>query len=72
MEFGSTPLPGQALSMQVITPDFLVIGLDNGALHGWTLSTNSFATIEAHQNGAILTVKKHDDYILSGDRNGFV
>lgn len=57
--------------MQLINPDFLVIALDNGAYYGWTLSKNSFDQIEAHKNGSILTLKKHGDFLISGDRNGF-
>ena len=44
--------------MQFINPNFLVIGLENGAIYGWTLSTNSLDKIEAHKTG-IMTLKKH-------------
>eukprot|EP00347_Sterkiella_histriomuscorum_P008066 403346504 len=67
-----TPLAGPALSMQLVNPDFLVIGLDNGCYTGWTLSANKQDQIEAHKSGAVTTLHKYQDFILSGDRSGNV
>ena len=58
--------------MQLVSPDFLVAGLDNGCYLGWNLTTNRPDVIEAHKNGGIMTLRKYNDFILSGDRNGFI
>jgi hypothetical protein len=56
--------------MKLLNPDFLAIGLDNGRLFGWTLSTNTFDNIEAHPGSAIMCIKTHGDFLLTGDRSG--
>lgn len=58
--------------MAAVSPDFLVIGLDNGSIAGWTLSSNNLAYIPAHTQGAIITMKKHNDFLISGDRTGHI
>ena len=44
----SNPLPAKALSLQLMNPTFLIIGLENGSYHGWNLASNSFDSIIAH------------------------
>lgn len=58
--------------MQMANPNFLVIGLDSGSFIGWNLLENSLPQIEAHKKGGIITMKKFGDYLISGDRSGFV
>ena len=58
--------------MKLINPDFLAIGLDNGIIFGWSLSTNSFDRIEAHQGGAIMVIKMHGNFLITGDRIGII
>lgn len=58
--------------MKLLNPDFLVIGLDNGIITGWNLSSNSFNNIEAHQGGAIMVIKMHGNYLITADRKGII
>jgi hypothetical protein len=57
--------------MKFVKPDFLIIGLENGAYHGWTLTNNSFQSIETHKAG-ITSLHLRDDFFASGDRAGIV
>lgn len=56
--------------MKILNPDLLAIGLDSGVLFGWTLSTNSFDKVEAHQASPIMSIKTHGTFLLTGDRKG--
>ena len=49
------PLPGKATSMQLATPTFLLVGLENGNLAGWDLVANKIDNLAAHSgtNSAI-------------------
>ncbi|CDW76594.1 UNKNOWN [Stylonychia lemnae] len=71
-EIAQTPLPGKPLQMQLVSQDFLVVGLDNGCYTGWNLLTNGLDKIEAHKNGRVMTLKKFNDFLLSGDSSGFI
>lgn len=67
----SNPLPGKALSLQMLNPTFLIIGLENGTYHGWNLANNAFDSILAHQKG-VTAITKVDNFLLSGDREGVI
>jgi hypothetical protein len=56
--------------MKLLNPTFLAIGLDTGKMFGWTLNTNSFDNMEAHPGSAIMSIKTHNNFLLTGDRKG--
>jgi hypothetical protein len=53
----------------MMSPTFLIIGLENGTYHGWNLSNNSFDSIPAHTKG-VTTLTKFENFLISGDREG--
>ena len=42
------PLAAKATSMQLATPTFLLVGLENGNLAGWDLLANKIDNLAAH------------------------
>jgi hypothetical protein len=42
------PLAAKATSMQLATPTFLLVGLENGNLAGWDLGANKIDNLPAH------------------------
>lgn len=60
--------------MQMATPSMVIIGLANGTMAGWDLSTNTLNYLPAHSgaNPGITFIKKLDSILLTGDKQGHV
>ena len=67
-------MPAKPNCMQLSSPSFLVVGLDNGNIAGWNLSTNALDQLPAHigTHNGILCMKKFASFIMTGDRVGRV
>ena len=67
-------LDAKATSMQIATPTFLLVGLDNGSLAGWNLVTNKIDKLAAHSgaNSAISHIEKNTTLLYTGDNAGRV
>lgn len=68
------PLAAKATSMQLATPTFLLVGLENGNLAGWDLGANKIDNLPAHAgaNSAISHIKKYMTVLFTGDYAGRV
>jgi hypothetical protein len=68
------PLAAKATSMQLATPTFLLVGLENGNLAGWDLAANKIDNLPAHAgaNSAITHIQKYMTVLFTGDYAGRV
>ncbi len=52
-------------------PTFLVGACEDGSFRGWNLMDDTVADLKTHNDG-IVTLKRHESFMISGDRKGVV
>lgn len=64
------PLSGKGLTMQIVDT-LVLIGLDNGTIAGWNLTTNVIDNLPAHNQG-ISHLQRYHTLLFSGSKSGQV